>query len=188
LCSVVLPQAVLYDHRLVHRGTPNASAEGTKRPMLYLMYSKPWFREVQNFDDSERLLDEPDGYEEEEGHDHGIENAHHTANHKERPEGPGPGGNDVDEVEEQKSRMTKKKKKKKKKKDKTEAKKNKKRRKRKRGEAELTQSVNHDIDTDAVSGIHVGEVGAALLARSSADSVSVGGSPVQPTALASLFG
>ena len=30
------------------------------RPMLYLMYSKPWFREVKNFDDlnNEQLLEE----------------------------------------------------------------------------------------------------------------------------------
>ena len=81
---------ILYDHRLVHRGTSNVSSDGTysgnepykpwsmflglvfirefpgagtKRPMLYLMYSKPWFREVKNFNDSERLLDIDDDHD-----------------------------------------------------------------------------------------------------------------------------
>lgn len=45
-------------NRLIHRGTPNRSVD-TKRPMLYLMYSTPWFREVKNFDDlnNEQLLE-----------------------------------------------------------------------------------------------------------------------------------
>jgi ectoine hydroxylase-related dioxygenase (phytanoyl-CoA dioxygenase family) len=53
-CAPVLRagSAVLYDHRLVHRGTANTSSgPGVPRPMLYLMYSKPWFKETLNFGD-----------------------------------------------------------------------------------------------------------------------------------------
>ena len=65
--------AVIYDHRLVHRGTANTThiaggggaaaagragkeGEGVARPMLYLMYSKPWFKETLNFDPTNRLF------------------------------------------------------------------------------------------------------------------------------------
>ena len=39
--------ALIYDYRVCHRGTQNL-AEKT-RPMLYLMYSRPWFSEFINF-------------------------------------------------------------------------------------------------------------------------------------------
>jgi hypothetical protein len=41
--------ALIYDYRVCHRGTQNL-AEKT-RPMLYLMYSRPWFSEFINFSD-----------------------------------------------------------------------------------------------------------------------------------------
>lgn len=47
--------ALLYDYRICHRGTQNL-AENTTRPMLYLMYSRPWFSEHINFSDK-KLFD-----------------------------------------------------------------------------------------------------------------------------------
>lgn len=57
-CMFACVWHALYTNRLIHRGTPNRT-DDTKRPMLYLMYSKPWFREVKNFDDlnNEQLLE-----------------------------------------------------------------------------------------------------------------------------------
>jgi ectoine hydroxylase-related dioxygenase (phytanoyl-CoA dioxygenase family) len=40
--------ALIYDYRTCHRGTRNLSRDKT-RPMLYLMYARPWFREHINF-------------------------------------------------------------------------------------------------------------------------------------------
>jgi ectoine hydroxylase-related dioxygenase (phytanoyl-CoA dioxygenase family) len=40
--------ALIYDYRICHRGTQNLSTDKT-RPMLYLMYARPWFREHINF-------------------------------------------------------------------------------------------------------------------------------------------
>ena len=40
--------ALIYDYRTCHRGTQNLSAD-TTRPMFYLMYARPWFREHINF-------------------------------------------------------------------------------------------------------------------------------------------
>lgn len=40
--------ALIYDYRTCHRGTQNLSTD-TTRPMLYLMYGRPWFREHINF-------------------------------------------------------------------------------------------------------------------------------------------
>ncbi len=37
----------LMDYRLIHGGTPNRS--DTPRPLLYLVYSRPWFRDAYNF-------------------------------------------------------------------------------------------------------------------------------------------
>ncbi len=39
---------LLYDYRICHRGTSNLSIDKT-RPMLYLMYARPWFCEHLNF-------------------------------------------------------------------------------------------------------------------------------------------
>jgi hypothetical protein len=46
--------ALLYDYRICHRGTRNLSTattsnDGETRPMLYLMYARPWFQEHLNF-------------------------------------------------------------------------------------------------------------------------------------------
>ena len=38
---------LLYDYRTIHRGTRNVSK--IVRPMLYLLYAKPWFRDYTNF-------------------------------------------------------------------------------------------------------------------------------------------
>lgn len=40
--------ALIYDYRVCHRGTSNLSTNIT-RPMLYLMYARPWFKEHLNF-------------------------------------------------------------------------------------------------------------------------------------------
>ena len=46
--------AMIYDYRTCHRGVANTS--GGVRTMLYLMYSRPWFKEHLNFDDGESLF------------------------------------------------------------------------------------------------------------------------------------
>jgi ectoine hydroxylase-related dioxygenase (phytanoyl-CoA dioxygenase family) len=38
---------LLWDYRLVHRGTPNRSAH--PRPLLYLVYCRPWYVDQHNF-------------------------------------------------------------------------------------------------------------------------------------------
>lgn len=45
--------ALIYDYRICHRGTSNLSK--AVRPMLYLMYARPWFKEHLNFG-TERLF------------------------------------------------------------------------------------------------------------------------------------
>eukprot|EP00980_Cylindrotheca_fusiformis_P007480 scaffold1549_cov105-Cylindrotheca_fusiformis.AAC.9 len=45
--------ALIYDYRICHRGTSNIST--SRRPMLYLMYARPWFKEHLNFG-TERLF------------------------------------------------------------------------------------------------------------------------------------
>jgi len=47
--------ALIYDYRVCHRGTQNLS-RGKTRPMLYLMYARPWFNEHVNFSE-EKLFD-----------------------------------------------------------------------------------------------------------------------------------
>jgi hypothetical protein len=47
--------ALIYDYRVCHRGTQNLS-RGKTRPMLYLMYARPWFNEHLNFSE-EKLFD-----------------------------------------------------------------------------------------------------------------------------------
>lgn len=42
-------QLLVYDYRTTHRGTANRGS--TTRKMLYLMYSRPWFKEHLNFGD-----------------------------------------------------------------------------------------------------------------------------------------
>ena len=46
--------ALIYDYRVCHRGTQNLADK--TRPMLYLMYARPWFREHVNFSE-EKLFD-----------------------------------------------------------------------------------------------------------------------------------
>ena len=38
---------LVYDQRTVHRGVPNTS--GIDRPILYLLFARPWFKEHLNF-------------------------------------------------------------------------------------------------------------------------------------------
>ena len=38
---------LVYDQRTVHRGVPNRTT--TERPILYLLFARPWFREHINF-------------------------------------------------------------------------------------------------------------------------------------------
>lgn len=49
--SVVLPLSLgdvgIMDYRVCHRGTPNTGA--VPRPILYIVYSRPWFRDSENF-------------------------------------------------------------------------------------------------------------------------------------------
>ena len=54
--------ALLYDYRICHRGTRNLSGisgDDKTRPMLYLIYARPWFQEHLNFG-SDRLFPPPD--------------------------------------------------------------------------------------------------------------------------------
>ena len=44
-----LGDVYLMDFRLIHAGTANQSDQA--RPILYLVYSRPWFREDLNFDE-----------------------------------------------------------------------------------------------------------------------------------------
>eukprot|EP00041_Stephanoeca_diplocostata_P007924 m.113721 g.113721 ORF g.113721 m.113721 type:complete len:177 (+) comp17097_c0_seq1:1293-1823(+) len=45
---VTKQSAIVFDYRIVHRGTANTHA--TKdRPLLYLVYAKPWFCDQANF-------------------------------------------------------------------------------------------------------------------------------------------
>ena len=46
--------ALLYDARLLHFGLANRS-ERTRRPLLYVSFSRPWFQDKQNWGD-ERLF------------------------------------------------------------------------------------------------------------------------------------
>jgi hypothetical protein len=41
--------ALIYDYRICHRGTRNLAEMNKTRPMLYLMYARPWFHEHLNF-------------------------------------------------------------------------------------------------------------------------------------------
>ena len=43
----------LMDVRLQHQGTPNVS--GSARPMLYIVYSRPWFTDMENFRGQPRI-------------------------------------------------------------------------------------------------------------------------------------
>lgn len=47
--TLALPagDAILFDYRLFHAGGANASAE--RRPMMYLIYARPWFSDTHNF-------------------------------------------------------------------------------------------------------------------------------------------
>lgn len=40
-------EAVIWDYRTLHQGTPNQSA--LVRPLLYMAYGRPWFRDVKNY-------------------------------------------------------------------------------------------------------------------------------------------
>ena len=45
--EAVAGSAILFDYRLLHRGTPNHTAHD--RPILYYTYSKPWYRDPVNY-------------------------------------------------------------------------------------------------------------------------------------------
>lgn len=45
--SLALGDAVLIDYRVCHAGTPNPGL--VPRPILYVVYSRPWFRDADNF-------------------------------------------------------------------------------------------------------------------------------------------
>jgi hypothetical protein len=44
---------IIFDYRVVHRGLANRGTEN--RPLLYLTYARPWFRDAQNFPDEPLL-------------------------------------------------------------------------------------------------------------------------------------
>jgi hypothetical protein len=44
---LALGDAALMDYRVCHGGTPNLGNE--PRPILYIVYSRPWFRDAENF-------------------------------------------------------------------------------------------------------------------------------------------
>ena len=48
-----LGDAFLMDFRLIHAGTPNVG--DIARPILYIVYSRPWFREDMNFTEQPRI-------------------------------------------------------------------------------------------------------------------------------------
>ena len=51
-CSPLVPAggAIAFDYRVIHRGTGNTDHCGrADQPMLYFVYSKPWFADVVNF-------------------------------------------------------------------------------------------------------------------------------------------
>ena len=49
---------LIYDYRTCHRGTSNVSATAV-RPMLYLMYARPWFAEHVNFGKEQLFAKDP---------------------------------------------------------------------------------------------------------------------------------
>jgi ectoine hydroxylase-related dioxygenase (phytanoyl-CoA dioxygenase family) len=46
-------ECFLMDYRLLHQGTPNRSAE--PRPVIYVVYARPWFTDVVNFHSQPRI-------------------------------------------------------------------------------------------------------------------------------------
>jgi hypothetical protein len=58
---------LIFDYRVVHRGTANTGAE--PRPVLYMVYSKPWWADRVNFSEQslfEQGSHDQAGEEEEE--------------------------------------------------------------------------------------------------------------------------
>jgi len=49
------------DYRLRHRGTPNQSSQ--PRPILYLVFTRPWFQDRKNYNKQPRLAIAPMEYE-----------------------------------------------------------------------------------------------------------------------------
>mmetsp|Transcript_33529 Transcript_33529/g.107108 ORF Transcript_33529/g.107108 Transcript_33529/m.107108 type:complete len:660 (-) Transcript_33529:314-2293(-) len=47
---------VLFDYRIVHRGGPNKSSPARPRPLLYVVYRRSWFVDVQNFPETRRSI------------------------------------------------------------------------------------------------------------------------------------
>lgn len=50
-------ECVLMDYRLLHQGTANRSAKA--RPVLYVVYVRPWFTDVVNFETQPRINMDP---------------------------------------------------------------------------------------------------------------------------------
>lgn len=51
---------ILFDYRLLHEGTPNKSTN--VRPLMYNIYTRPWFRDCQNYSKQPPLAITPDQY------------------------------------------------------------------------------------------------------------------------------
>jgi Phytanoyl-CoA dioxygenase (PhyH) len=57
--AMAMGDALLMDYRLSHFGTPNRSPR--VRPVLYAVYSRPWFLDERNFHQLPRVLAPPSG-------------------------------------------------------------------------------------------------------------------------------
>lgn len=56
--SLAKGDCLLMDYRLLHQGTANRSSR--VRPVLFLGYTRPWFRDYENFRRQTRLIIKPD--------------------------------------------------------------------------------------------------------------------------------
>lgn len=51
-------RAFVMDYRLTHRGTENRSS--AERPMVYLVYARPWFTDITNYGSADRIRIAPE--------------------------------------------------------------------------------------------------------------------------------
>jgi len=56
-CTPLLDRGsvLAFDYRVIHRGTPNTS--DASRPVLYIVFSKPWFCDALNFPTDQPLME-----------------------------------------------------------------------------------------------------------------------------------
>eukprot|EP00968_Pinguiococcus_pyrenoidosus_P026530 scaffold7096_cov253-Pinguiococcus_pyrenoidosus.AAC.2 len=47
-----LGDAILFDTRIIHFGLANRSSRGTRRPVLYVNYTQPWYEDKKNWERS----------------------------------------------------------------------------------------------------------------------------------------